>query len=63
MLEKKIAERTADTLALRSRQWAKLIGKLRWAGMEDEAFRLETIVASLPTGKRPSVFGDPCETD
>ena len=63
MLETKFAKGTADTLALRSQRWAKLIGKLRWAGMEDEAFRLETIVASLPTRKRPSVFAEPCETD
>ncbi|HWK63958.1 MAG TPA: hypothetical protein VNS34_03410 [Rhizobiaceae bacterium] len=63
MLESKSAEVGTDTLVLRSRQWAKLIGKLRWAGMEDEAFRLETIVASLPTRKRPSVFAEPFETD
>lgn len=63
MLETNFAEASSDTFALRSRQWAKLIGKLRWAGMEDEAFRLETIVASLPTRKRPSVFAEPCETD
>lgn len=57
----KFAEGSA--LALRSRQWAKLIGKLRWAGMEDEAFRLETVVASLPARKRPSVLAEPSETD
>lgn len=63
MLERNIAEASTDVLALRSRQWVKLIGKLRWAGMEDEAFRLETIVGSLPTRNRPSVFAEPCETD
>jgi hypothetical protein len=53
----------ADALAVRSRQWAKLIGKLRWAGMEDEALRIETIVAALPTKTRPCIFAEPCETD
>lgn len=63
MLEAEFSEGNTEVLALSSRRWAKLIGKLRWAGMEDDAFRLETIVASLPTRKRPSVFAEPYETD
>jgi hypothetical protein len=39
-------------------EWAKLIRKLRWIGLEDEARRLELAVSALPPDKevvfRPS---------
>jgi hypothetical protein len=32
----------------RSREWARLIRKLRWVGLEEEAHRLELAVSTLP---------------
>ena len=46
-----------------SKEWAKLIRKLRWIGMEDEARRLQTIVSSLPADERGTVSAGPFFTD
>jgi hypothetical protein len=35
-------------------KWAKLIRKLRWIGLEDEARRLELAVRTLPAEERGS---------
>ena len=43
--------------------WAKLIRKLRWIGMEDEACRLQTAVRSLPPDQRGTVSAGPFSTD
>jgi hypothetical protein len=43
--------------------WSKLIRKLRWIGMEDEARRLELAVRSLPPEERGTVAGCPYDTD
>jgi hypothetical protein len=46
--------------------WAKLIRKLRWIGMEDEARRLQMAVCSLPPeqrGQRGTVSAGPFSTD
>ncbi len=43
--------------------WAKLIRKLRWIGMEEEACRLETAVRSLPPDERGTVSAGPFSTD
>ena len=45
------------------REWAKLIRKLRWIGMEDEARRLQTAVSSLPPDERGTVSAGPFFTD
>jgi hypothetical protein len=45
------------------REWAKLIRKLRWIGMEDEARRLQTVVSSLPAEERGTVSAGPFFTD
>jgi hypothetical protein len=43
--------------------WAKLIRKLRWIGMEDEACRLQMAVGSLPADQRGTVSAGPFSTD
>ncbi len=45
------------------KEWAKLIRKLRWIGMEDEARRLQTVVSSLPPDERGTVSAGPFFTD
>jgi hypothetical protein len=42
---------------------AKLIRKLRWIGMEDEARRLQRIASTLPPEEAGSVCVDPDATD
>jgi hypothetical protein len=43
--------------------WAKLIRKLRWIGMEDEACQLQVAVSSLPPEERGTVSAGPFSTD
>ncbi len=43
--------------------WARLIRKLRWIGLEDEARRLETAVSTLPPDERCGVSCGPFSTD
>jgi hypothetical protein len=43
--------------------WAKLIRKLRWIGLEDEARQLEQAVSTLPPEQRGCVSADPSSTD
>lgn len=45
------------------RQWAKLIRKLRWIGMEEEAHRLELAMGTLPPEERGTVLAPPVSTD
>ena len=42
---------------------AKLIRKLRWIGMVDEARLLERAIASLPPDERGTVSAEPFSTD
>jgi hypothetical protein len=44
-------------------EWAKLIRKLRWIGLEDEARRLEHAVSTVPPEQRGSVSAEPSSTD
>ena len=44
-------------------EWAKLIRKLRWIGLEDEARRLELVVGTLPADERGTVSVGPFSTD
>ena len=46
-----------------SHEWGKLIRKLRWIGLEDEARRLELAVSTLPPEERDSVSIGPFSTD
>lgn len=43
--------------------WARLIRKLRWIGLEDEAKRLELVVSTLPSDERDAVLFEPFDTD
>jgi hypothetical protein len=48
----------ADNVIVAPRQsddWSKLIRKLRWIGMEEEAERLQRAVLSLPPDQRGTV--------
>jgi hypothetical protein len=44
-------------------EWAKLIRKLRWIGLEDEARSLQLAVSTLPAEERGSVLIGPFSTD
>jgi len=44
-------------------EWAKLIRKLRWIGLEDEARSLQLAVSTLPPEERGSVLVGPFSTD
>jgi hypothetical protein len=46
-----------------SHDWGKLIRKLRWIGLEDEARSLEQAVSTLPPEERGSVSVGPFSTD
>ena len=45
------------------RDLAKLILKLRWIGMEEEAHHLQMAVCSLPPHERYAVLAGPFSTD
>jgi hypothetical protein len=45
------------------RDWASLIQKLRWIGLDDEAARLESAVCNLPLEQRCQLNLDPADTD
>jgi hypothetical protein len=44
-------------------EWAKLIRKLRWIGMEEEAEHLQLTLRSLPPEQRGTVSAGPFSTD
>ena len=46
-----------------SGEWAKLIRKLRWVGLEEEARRLELAMSALPPEQRGFVSAGPSSTD
>jgi hypothetical protein len=46
-----------------SGEWAKLIRKLRWVGLEEEARRLELAMSALPPEQRGCVSAGPSSTD
>jgi hypothetical protein len=43
--------------------WARLIRKLRWIGLEDEARSLQLALSTLPVEERGSVSAGPFSTD
>jgi hypothetical protein len=57
------AQATVVSIDRPSREWTKLICKLRWMGMEEEAHRLELAVRSLPPEDRSTVAAGPSSTD
>ena len=44
-------------------EWATLIRKLRWMGLDDEARSLQLAVSKLPADERGSVSVGPFSTD
>jgi hypothetical protein len=59
-------EQARENRSISTRQqqdWAKLIRKLRWIGMEDEASRPQMAVCSLPADERGTVSAGPFSTD
>jgi hypothetical protein len=44
-------------------EWIKLIGKLRWMGLEEEAGRLQRALRTLPPEMRGTVSAGPFSTD
>jgi len=45
------------------RDWARLIEKLRYIGLDDEASRLAAAVSSLPAEQRCELCRLPADTD
>ncbi len=45
------------------REWARLLRKLRWVGLEDEARRLELALSTLPPEQRGDVLVESSSTD
>jgi hypothetical protein len=62
-MEKTPASKTRPAEQGSPHEWEKLIRKLRWIGLEDEARRLELAVSTLPPEERGSVSADPLSTD
>jgi hypothetical protein len=45
------------------RDWARLISKLRWIGLDEEAKWLEMAVRTLPGEQRYGISSGPFDTD
>ena len=56
-------ERPSGPVNKEPQELAKLIRKLRWIGMDDEARRLQTALGSLPADERSTVSAGPFSTD
>jgi hypothetical protein len=56
-------EKNTMSMNQHPKEWAKLIRKLRWIGLEDEACRLQRVVSSLPPDERGTVSAGPFFTD
>ena len=58
-----VADDQSLSKRMQSQDWAKLIRKLRWMGLEDEASRLQMVVDTLPPDQRGTVSAGPFSTD
>jgi hypothetical protein len=58
-----VSENHGSPMHQQSDEWVKLICKLRWIGLEDEARRLQQAVRSLPREERSTVSLGPFGTD
>jgi hypothetical protein len=58
-------DRAENVAAIQQRpiHFAKLISKLRWIGMEEEALRLELAMRCLPPEQRGTIWAGPFSTD
>ena len=58
------AQNVADVSPnIQPQEWVKLIRKLRWIGMEEEASRLQAVVCTLSPSDRGTVSAGPFATD
>jgi hypothetical protein len=60
-LTQQVVDVTAEQRA--AHEVATLIRKLRWVGMENEAKRLQRVLAEFPVDKRGSLLAGPHCTD
>ena len=58
-----VADDQSLSKRMQSQDWAKLIRKLRWMGLDDEASRLQMVVGTLPPDQRGTVSAGPFSTD
>ena len=58
-----VAEEIASHARPIPRDWARIIQKLRWIGLDGEAARLERAVSNLPLEERCELNSDPADTD
>jgi hypothetical protein len=58
-----LADEIASQAQNLPRDWAALIQKLRWIGLDDEAARLECAVSALPLEQRCELTSHPADTD
>jgi hypothetical protein len=63
VMERRPFENEEASAARPSHDWARLIRKLRWIGLDDEAQRLEQAVSTLPPEQRGCVSAGPFSTD
>jgi hypothetical protein len=59
-------QRAADAVLVEqsiSRELILLLRKLRWAGFDDEADRLQSAIGAIPASGRASVLSWPASTD
>jgi hypothetical protein len=61
-MEKAREDRVISLNQQSPREWAKLLGKLRWIGLEEEARRLELALSTLPPEER-GVSAEPFGAD
>jgi hypothetical protein len=59
----RIEESSVHLLKTPPRDWAGLLAKLRWLGLEQQAHHLETALQSLPAEQRDGAMFDPLNTD
>jgi hypothetical protein len=57
------ADENIDISAVPSSELVKMVRKLRWIGMEEEARRLQTALSAVPSDERETVLAGPPSTD
>ncbi len=62
-MEQRFEVNVAKKATRESREWTRLIRKLRWIGLDEEAKRLALAVSTLPPDERASVSFAPFSTD
>jgi DNA-directed RNA polymerase specialized sigma24 family protein len=59
----RILEDHLDTSTVLSGELVKMVRKLRWIGMEEEAKRMQLALNALPPDRRETVLAGPPSTD